>query len=135
MASNIEIVQQLYGAFMQGDIDGVRDRLSADVEWREPAYQGDGGAYTGPDDVIAHLFEGEPVVEDYRLEIVDMLASDHRVAIVAATSGTRDGRPLTNEYIQLVTIADGRVSAVRNYCWDPQALREFFAPAPDPANV
>lgn len=126
MPANIEIVQQLYGAFMQGDLEGVRALLSPDVHWREPDYQGDGGEYSGPDDVIAHLFEGEPLVEDYRMDIVDMLESEQRVAIVAATSGIRDGRPITNEYIQLVTIDDGRVSAVRNYCWDPAALRELF---------
>lgn len=130
MSTNIEIVQQLYGAFMQGDVDGVRARLSPDVEWREPDYQGDGGTYAGPDEVIAHLFEGEPLVENYRLDIVDMLESSQRVAIVAATSGTRDGRQITNEYVQLVTIDNGQVSAVRNYCWDPRSLREFFAPDP-----
>lgn len=135
MSANIEIVQQLYGAFMQGDIDGVRARLTPDVQWREPDYQGDGGEYTGPDAVIAHLFEGEPLIDDYRLDIVDMLASEERVAIVAATSGTRDGHPIVNEYVQLVTVDDGRVSAVRNYCWDPQALREIFAPAHDAATA
>ena len=28
--------------------------------------------------------------------------------------------PVTDDYVQLVTIDDGRVNAVRNYCWDPK---------------
>ena len=39
---------------------------------REPEYQGDGGSYVACDAVISHLLEGEPLVENSRLDVVDM---------------------------------------------------------------
>ena len=133
MATNIETVQAMYGAFMSGDTDGLRAQLADDVVWREPEYQGDGGRYVGRDAVISHLLDGEPLVENYRLDVVDMLASEQRVAIVAVTSGTRNGRTITNEFVQVVTLRDDKVSEVRNYLWDPQALRDAMVPDAAPA--
>lgn len=94
----------------------------------EPEYQGDGGSYVACDAVISHLLEGEPLVENSRLDVVDMPASEQRVAIVAVTSGTRNGRTITNEFVQVVTLRDDKVSEVRNYLWDPQALPDAMVP-------
>jgi len=132
MTSNIEIVQSLYAAFAVGDREGVRAGLSQDVQYREPDYTGDGGVYNGRDAVIAHLLEGDPLVEDYRLDVVDMLTSEHRVAIVAVTSGLRGGQPIRNEFVQVVTLEGDQVSAIRNYMWDPQTLRDLMAASPGP---
>ena len=130
MTSNIEIVQSLYAAFAAGDREGMRAGLSQDVQYREPDYTGDGGVYNGRDAVIAHLLEGDPLVEDYRLDVVDMLTSEHRVAIVAVTSGLRGGKPIRNEFVQVVTLEGDQVSAIRNYMWDPQTLRDLMAASP-----
>lgn len=78
--------------------------------------------------MISHLLEGEPLVENSRLDVVDMPASEQRVAIVAVTSGTRNGRTITNEFVQVVTLRDDKVSEVRNYLWDPQALPDAMVP-------
>ena len=135
MASNIEVVRSLYAAFAAGDREGVRAGLSQDVQYREPDYTGDGGVYNGRDAVIAHLLEGDPLVEDYRLDVVDMLTSEHRVAIVAVTSGLRGGQPIRNEFVQVVTLEGDQVSAIRNYMWDPQTLRDLMAASPGPGVV
>lgn len=135
MTSNIEIVQSLYAAFAAGDREGIRAGLSEDVQYREPNYTGDGGVYVGRDAVIAHLLEGDPLVEDYHLDVVDMLASEQRVAIVAVTSGVRGGQAIRNEFVQVMTLEGDQVSAVRNYMWDPQALREAIESLPAPGAV
>ena len=135
MTTNIEVVQALYAAYAGGDPDALRGRLQDDVVWREPDYQGDGGSYRGRDAVVAHLFEGEPLVDDYRLDVVDMLASEQRVAIVATTSGTRNGRPVSNDFVQVIRVDGGKVCEVRNYLWDPQGLRDAMAPATETAGA
>ena len=85
--------------------------------------------------MIAHLLEGDPLVEDYRLDVVDMLTSERRVAIVAVTSGLRGGQPIRNEFVQVVTLEGDQVSAIRNYMWDPQTLRDLMAASPGPGVV
>ena len=64
-----------------------------------------------------------------------MLTSEHRVAVVAVTSGLRGGAPIRNEFVQVVTLQGGRVSAIRNYMWDPQNLRDVMASSPEPGVV
>jgi len=130
MDANIELVQHLYGAFMQGDREAVRAAVSPDVTFSAPGSSAVSGTWRGADAVIEHLFEGDPLVEDYRLDVVDMLASDTRVAVIATTSGLRDGRRIVNDFVQVLTIAEGRVAEVRNYAFDLAGLEEALsAPA------
>ena len=65
-------------------------------------------------------------LEDYRLEVVDILASDERVAVIARTSGRAGDRTITNDFVQVIRVADGRVVEVWNYNWDQRALAEAF---------
>jgi len=66
-------------------------------------------------------------MEDYRLEVIDMLASDERVAVVAKTSGRICDQALVNQFVQLLHLRDGRVVEVWNYNWDQRGLAEAFA--------
>jgi len=69
---------------------------------------------------------GENHMEDYSLEVVDMLASDERIAIIARTSGRRGTERIVNDFVQVIRLADGRVSEVWNYYWDQRAIAEFM---------
>ena len=68
-------------------------------------------------------------MDDYSLEVIDMLASDDRVAIVARTSGRRGDRSLVNDFVQVAQIVDGHVAEVWNYYWDQRAVVEFMTGA------
>ena len=76
--------------------------------------------------MLAYLM-GENHMEDYSLEVIDMLASDERVAVVAKTSGRLGDHRLVNEFIQLLHLRDGKVVEVWNYNWDQRGLAEAFA--------
>ena len=65
-------------------------------------------------------------MDDYSLEVVDMLASDERVAIIARTSGSRGTERIVNDFVQVIRLEDGRVSEVWNYYWDQRAIAEAF---------
>ena len=119
---NIDLVGALYGAYMNGDRDAVLAKLAPTVEWRNA---GEDEVLRGPQAVLDHLL-GEDHMDDYQLDVVDMLASDDRVAIVAATSGRRGETRFTNEFVQVITLADGLVTDVRNFYWDPPAVAAFL---------
>src|SRR4051794_4375788 len=95
---NIDLVAGLYGAYMTGDRDAVLAALSPDVVWRNA---GEANAIRGPQAVLDHLL-GEDHMDDYQLDVVDMLASDDRVAIVASTSGRRGDARIVNDFVQVV---------------------------------
>ena len=122
---NIELVQGLYAAYMGGDRERVAAAFAPDVRWHNSGYDATSGTMVGVDAVLDYLM-GENHMEDYNLEVVDMLASDERVAIIARTSGRRGTERIVNDFVQVIRLADGRVSEVWNYYWDQRAIAEFM---------
>lgn len=125
---NIDLVTKAYGAFMTGDVDTISSALSPDIVWHNSGYDPTAGTLHGVEAVLGYL-GADDHMDDYGLEVVDMLASDDRVAIVAKASGRRGESAFVNEYVQLVHIVDGVVVEVWNYNWDQRALVEFMAVA------
>lgn len=80
--SNIDLVQRVYGAYMGGDRETVIAALDASIRWHNSGYDATSGTLEGPDAVLDYLM-GENHLEDYDLTVVDMLASDTRVAVIA----------------------------------------------------
>jgi ketosteroid isomerase-like protein len=122
---NIDLVLGVYGAFMSGDRDAVLAALAPDIRWHNSGHDPSAGTLEGPAAVLEHLL-GDDHMEDYRLDVVDILASDSRVAIIAAASGRRGDTPFTNEFVQIARVEDGRVAEVWNYYWDQRALADFM---------
>ena len=122
---NIELVQGLCAAYMGGDRERVAAAFAPDVQWHNSGYDATSGTMVGVEAVLGYLM-GENHMEDYRLEVIDMLASDERVAVVAKTSGRIGDQALVNQFVQLLHLRDGRVVEVWNYNWDQQALAEAF---------
>lgn len=122
---NIDLVLGVYGAYMNGDRDGVLATLAPDIRWHNSGYDSTAGTLEGPDAVLAHLL-GDDHMEDYQLDVVDVLASDTRVAIIATASGRRGTTPYRNDFVQIVRLDGGKVAEVWNYYWDQRALAEFM---------
>ena len=120
---NIELVQGLYAAYMGGDRERVAAAFAPDVQWHNSGYDATSGTMVGVDAVLGYLM-GENHMDDYSLEVVDMLASDERVAVIARASGRRGTQRIVNDYVQVVRIVEDRVSEVWNYNWDQRALAE-----------
>ena len=74
---------------------------------REPEYQGDGGSNVACDAVISHL---------------TLLEGNRWSRTPGSTSST------CQRVRQVVTLRDDKVSEVRNYLWDPQALPDAMVP-------
>ena len=122
---NIELVQGLYAAYMGGDRERVAAAFAPDVQWHNSGYDATSGTMVGVEAVLGYLM-GENHMEDYSLEVFDMLASDERIAIIARTSGRRGTERIVNDFVQVIRLADGRVSEVWNYYWDQRAIAEFM---------
>ena len=70
---------------------------------------------------------GTDHVEDYALAVVDILASDERVAVIARTTGRIGGQGIANDFVQVIRVDGGRVSEVWNYNWDQHPARRGHA--------
>src|SRR4051812_15868674 len=98
---NVDLVLGVYGSYMEGDRDAVLHALAPDVRWHNSGYDPSAGTLEGPAAVLEHLL-GDDHMEDYSLDVVDVLASDTRVAIIATTSGRRGDVRFTNDFVQIV---------------------------------
>ena len=125
---NIDLVQELYAAYLSGDRDRVTLGIAPDIRWHNSGYDANAGTIEGLPAVLDYLM-GEDHLEDYRLDVVDMLASDERVAIVAAASGRRGRKQLRNDFVQVMRVQEGRVVEVWNYNWDQRAIAEALPAA------
>jgi len=123
---NLDLVRGVYGAYVTGDREAVTRAFHPDVTWHNSGHDATSGTYQGVDAVLGYLM-GEDHAEDYKLDVVDMLASPERVAVVARTSGRRGERTIQNDFVQLIQIRAGKIVEVRNYYWDQQAVADFMA--------
>ena len=104
--ANVELVQRVYGAYMRGDREAVRAAFDPGIRWHNSGYDPTAGTLEGPDAVLAYLM-GENHIEDYRLEVIDMLASDERVAVVAKTSGRIRDQAVIVEAVDIIAREQG----------------------------
>src|SRR4051812_15935596 len=125
MNPNVELVQRLYGAFMTGDVETLSASMSPDIVWHNSGHDPTANDHHGIPAVLAYL-GADDHMDDYGLDVVDILASETRVAVVATASGRRGDTRLANNFIQLIEVRDGVVAEVWNYNWDQQALADFM---------
>jgi ketosteroid isomerase-like protein len=128
MHHNLEIVQSLLHAFATGDRDTLARHLAADIVWRQSGHDRFAGTYHGIDEVLGHLFSDEHF-EDFGLEVVDLLASDERVALVARSTVCSGELTLVNEFVHVMRLADGVVQENTVYVYDQHGVADFVAAA------
>lgn len=56
MTSNLEIIQGTYDSFAKGDVEAVLATFADDITWVEAEGGPYGGAYHGPNEVVANVF-------------------------------------------------------------------------------
>lgn len=123
---NVEVVQQLYTAFREGDEATITAALSPDVTWHSSGTDEASGTFHGREEVLGHLFGGAPM-DEYRLDVIDVLTSEDRVAVIARSSVRRGEHRLVGDFVQVMRIADGAVVEVWDYKWDQAAAAQFSA--------
>lgn len=116
--SPIDVVENVYEAVGEGDLDRIAAALDEDVEWIEPEGGTYGGTYHGPDEVMENLFAelgdewDEFSVEPERFVVhgntVVALVTHHGVH---AGSGERFDAPIADVW----DLEDGKVTRFQHY--------------------
>lgn len=134
--ANVQLIQDYYAAYAQGDPELLRPFLADDVVWRIPGHHPLAGEKRGEDEVIA-FFEGlargnfgaEPIFFQAQ---GDMVVDVHR-----GFSAVGEGPEIDQMYAILFRIADGEIVEATNFITDPAQSDSFYwahyplAPLPD----
>jgi ketosteroid isomerase-like protein len=117
MSANTSVVQSAYDAFAKGDIPGVINLLSEDVEWSSPSTLPHGGHFHGQDGV-GKFFAGIGAAwQGLGLDIESVSdAGDNVVIGVVRADGTRqDGRSEGYGATHLFTVSGDKIVRFREY--------------------
>jgi ketosteroid isomerase-like protein len=115
--SNVEIVQGLYEAFNEQDIDGALGPMADDIEWVEPEGFFIGGTYHSPDEVLENVFQ--PSLEEYdefAVEPDQYLDAGDTVVVLGTFRATSESDERTeSRFAHVYELHDGHITRFENY--------------------
>jgi ketosteroid isomerase-like protein len=127
-ADNAAVVREIFGAFARKEGFALRGLFAEDAVWRVPGRGVMAGAHEGRDAIFRFLARlPKETGGTYGSELVDVLASDERVAALYRARGTRRGRTLELDQVLLFELRDGLVTSVLALPSDPEAFEGFWA--------
>ena len=128
MKENAEVVRNGYDAFGKGDLETLRELISADVVWKVPGKNLVSGDKKGIEATLAYftqLFElSDGTVKAEPLDVAD--GADH-VIVTQLTTGERNGKSLRLDAVLVFSFRDGKISGCSEFENDQYRLDEFFS--------
>ena len=125
-AANAEIIRALITDFQNGDLTAVQAHFAPDAVWDLSGRGVLAGEYKGPEAIVGFLARSfELSGGTLKLQVLDVLASDHGGAHVQRVTADHDGRQLDCVEVLAHEIVDGLI--VRTYHRpDAHAIDTFF---------
>jgi ketosteroid isomerase-like protein len=112
MRSNLQIVSDHYAASDRGDIAGMMADVAPDAQWTEMAGFPCAGTWTGPDQIVEHVFKvlGSEWI-DYRMSLESLIDAGECIVGIGAYSGTyrRTGKAMQARVAHVWQLADGKI--------------------------
>jgi ketosteroid isomerase-like protein len=132
MTETIEFFRRAYAAFNRRDVDGVLEFMTPDVRWPKSS---EGGSAVGKDEIRAYWKrqwqDFDPSVEP--LETTEQEDGTVHVRVHQIVRNTQGDLLSDSEFVQVLTIRDGRIAAMGLGQKDgvPTGPSAAFAPNPE----
>ena len=129
---NVAVVRRAYENFKGGQIDGILDSLTDDVDWRLPEIEGASfsGGRSGRESVGGFFSQLAESQDSVSFEPREFVAQGDKVVTLghyAATTST--GGAFDSDFVMVFTVQGGRVVRFQEFL-DVAALNGAFASAP-----
>jgi ketosteroid isomerase-like protein len=125
---NETVVRRIFEAFARKEGLALRGLFAEDAVWVVPGHGVMAGTYRGRAAIFRFLGKlPKETGGTYRSELVDVLASDDRVAALYRARGERHGRTLELDQLLLFRIEGSLVREVLALPSDPDAFEAFWA--------
>lgn len=117
--ANVRVVEGMFSSLERGDIRGVLDRLSEDVEWRiaAPAELPYAGIHHGRAEVAQYFQTFGQTAEFELFEPQEYLAKGNKVVVLGRErQRIKDsGRVVDTDWAMVFALRDGCITRFRNY--------------------
>jgi ketosteroid isomerase-like protein len=128
--SNVDLVQQLYGAFGKGDIATLMNSMSADIAWHSGGRASDYPGF-GPRNGHAEVQEFFKIIaennEFTHFTPREFYAAGDKVFVLGdyALTLRKTGKTFASDWAHIFTIRDGKVTGFREFL-DPALAAECY---------
>lgn len=128
MHPNEALIRKGYAAFVERDVDSLREFLHPDVIWHVAGSSPLAGVYKGQDELLP-IFGLIDKLTDATFNIAarEMLPSDDHVVVLTTITAKKDDRVLDLDGVAVFKIVDGRAAEVWNFAEHQNEVDEFFA--------
>lgn len=127
--SNIEIAQEAYAKFANGDIAGLIALCSDDVHWQTPEIENAdfGGKWRGHEEVkkfFATLAAEEEITD---FQPLDFMADGDKVVVLGTSASTvrETGKSYHTEWVHIFTVKNGQIVSFIEFFDNAAATRAF----------
>jgi ketosteroid isomerase-like protein len=117
--ANMRVVEGMFSSLERGDIQGVLDRLSDDIEWRiaAPSELPYAGIHRGRDEVAKFFRTFGETAEFEVFEPGEYLAKGNKVVVLGHERQRikASGTVVETDWAMVFSLRDGRITRFRNY--------------------
>jgi hypothetical protein len=117
--ANVRVVEGMFSSLQRGDIAGVLDRLSDDIEWRlaGPSELPYAGIHRGRDEVAKFFQSFGQAAEFEVFEPREYLAKGDKVVVLGHERQRikASGQVVETDWAMVFTLRDGRITRFRNF--------------------
>jgi len=120
---NVQVVQQNFAAFGQGNIQGALDTIAEDVDWQSPVTRtrSEEISWARPrynrEQVAAFFKELSEKMQIEQMETLGFTAQGERVVVEGRNRGTvkSTGRTYEHDWVMVFTLHEGKIVRHRHY--------------------
>ncbi|WP_228021232.1 nuclear transport factor 2 family protein [Vasconcelosia minhoensis] len=124
--ANIQVIQDYYAAYAEGDLEKIKSFFAPDIVWRIPGHHPLAGEKQGPDEVAAFFtqldkgnFQADPIFFQSQ--------GDYVVDIHRGWSNVEDGGAQVDQLFTLMfKIENGKIVEAQNFLSDQHQADDFF---------
>jgi ketosteroid isomerase-like protein len=114
--SNQKVLETIYRAFGEGDVNTVMGLLTDDVEYRISGRGPVSGRFSGKEEVLGLIGQLMQLSNGtFRLEVLDILANERRGVALTRETASRNGQTLDNHAVHVWELRDGKGSRFHGY--------------------
>jgi ketosteroid isomerase-like protein len=109
----LPVMQRYLAAMRRGEWETGYGLFADDIVLHVPGRSAFAGTHRGRDAAVRYIESALAACDDVELELVDMLASDDRVALILRERFTRDERVIEIRRANVYRIREGRVAEIQ----------------------
>jgi hypothetical protein len=127
--TNTQIVQSGYEKFGSGDIEGLLNLFSDDIEWTVPDIEGApfAGTRSGKEEVGLFFRQLNEAEEITRFEPLEFIAERDKVVVLGYSASTvrATGRSYETDWVHVFHLRDGKVVEFQEFFDNAAATKAF----------